>query len=278
MKNIFKFSEQFKFENPSNLASSGRVLIVGWNKDAGQLSPKVIEYLNKKTKSRSFCEVESADFFSLAGVTIEENIAQFPEVKFYCGQRKDLVIFKSSEPAFERHRFLNDISDFAQHYCKIKNLYTISGTVSSIAHTDSRKILAVFNQQEFQNQLAGFGLEDMNWEGKPAVSSYLLWVAKKKGIPGVSLWPQIPFYLAAGEDFQAIKLILSFLDRRFNLEMDFKKLDEQITEQNRKIEQLRQEDPEVNRHIATLESGLSLSEEEQFELIKEVTELFEKRD
>ena len=118
----------------------------------------------------------------------------------------------------------------------------------------------------------------MTWEGKPAISSFLLWVAQRKGVPGVSLWTQIPFYLAAGEDFQAIKLTLSFLDRRFNLELDFKNLDEQIDEQNKKIEQLRQEEPETNRHIATLESGLSLSEEEQFELIKAVTEFLEERD
>lgn len=275
MKNIFKFSQQSPlteesetgkqmFENPS--------LIVGWDKDAGQLSPKVIEYINKKIKSRSFCEVEPADFFSLAGVTIEKNMAQFPEVKFYCGQRNDLVVFQGSEPAFERYRFLNEISDWAQNYCKIKNLYTISGTVSSIAHTDSRKILAVYNQQEFQNQLAGFGLEDMSWEGKPAINSFLLWVAKRKGIPGVSLWTQIPFYLAASEDFQAIKLILSFLNQRFSLELDFKELDEQINEQNKKIEQLRQKDPETDRHIADLESGLSLNEEEQLDLIKAVSE------
>ena len=275
MKNIFKFSQQSPlheeseadkqmFENPS--------LIVGWDKDAGQLSPKVIEYINKKIKSRSFCEVEPADFFSLAGVSIEKNIAQFPEVKFYCGQRNDLVLFQGSEPAFEQYRFLNEISDWARNYCKIKNIYTISGTISSIAHTDSRKILAVYNQQELQNQLAGFGLEDMTWEGKPAINSFLLWVAKRKGIPGVSLWTQIPFYLAASEDFQAIKMILSFLNQRFSLELDFNELDEQINEQNKKIEQLRHEDPEIDRHIADLESGLSLNEEEQLDLIKAVSE------
>ncbi|MFQ6035078.1 MAG: PAC2 family protein [Sedimentisphaerales bacterium] len=268
MKNIFKFSQQPEFENAS--------LIVAWDKDAGQLSPRVIDYLNKKINSRSFCEIEPVDFFSLAGVTIEKDIAQFPEGKFYCGQRSDLVIFKGSEPAFERYRFLNGICDLAQRRCKIKQLYTISGTISSIAHTEPRKIWAVFNQQQFQNQHRGFGLEDMTWEGKPAISSFLLWVAQRKGIPGVSLWTQIPFYLAAGEDFQAIKLTLSFLDRRFNLELDFKELDEQINKQNTKIEQLRQQDPEINRHIATLESGLSLSEEEQLELIKAVSEFLEK--
>lgn len=273
MKNIFKFSERPKFENPS--------LIVSWEEDSGKLSPKVIEYLNKKIKGRSFCEMEPEAFFSLAGVAIENNIAQFPESKFYYPQeaeRNDLVIFKGSEPQIERYRFLNAVTDFAQSYCKIKDLYTISGTISPIAHTNPRRISAVFNQRQIQEKHRGYGLQDLNWEGPPAINSYLLWVAKNKGIPGVSLWPQIPFYLAAGEDFQAIKLILSFLDKKFNLGMDFQELNEKIRDQNIKIDRLRDEDSEIDKYIGMLESELSLNEDEQVELTMKVNEVLENKD
>jgi len=264
MKDIFRFSEKPKFENPS--------LIVGWNKDAGKLSPKVIEYLNKEMNCRSFCEIEPADFFSLGGVAIENNIAQFPENRFYCSDSDDLVLFKGDEPRFERYRFLNALSDLAEHYCNVKELYTISGTISAIAHTGSRKILAVFNQHEFQEKLQGYGPEDMTWKGSPAISSYLLWVAEKRGIAGVSLWTQVPFYLAAAEDFQAIKVTLSFLGKRFNLNVDLKDLDVEIKKQNAKVAQLRQDDSEIDESIGALERGLSLVEDEQMELTKRVTE------
>jgi len=267
-KNIFKFSEQPRFENPS--------LIVGWNEDAGKLSPKVIEYLNRKIKSRSFSVIEPAGFFSLGAVAIEDNVAQFPEGRFYYSEENNLVVFKGSEPRFERYEFLNAILDVAEHYCKVKEFFTINGTISPIAHTSPRRVLTVFNQEAFQKKLRGYGLEDMNWEGPPAISSYLLWVAKTRGISGLSLWTEIPFYLAAGEDFQAIKLILSFFDKRFNLGLDLKELDEQIGEQNRKIAWLRDDDPEINKYIGMLESGLSISEEEQVELIKGIAELFKK--
>ena len=269
MKNILKFSGQPKFENPS--------LIVGWKDDAGKLSPKVIEYLNKKIKSKSFCEIEPVSFFSLGGVAIENNIAQFPESKLYCSERNDLVIFKGSEPRFERYRFLNAISDLARHHLKIKELYTISSTVSPTAHTSPRSVSAVFNNRQIQEKLRGYGLEDMNWEGPPAINSYLLWIAKNRGIPGVSLWPQIPFYLAAGEDFQAVKVTLSFLDKRFNLDLDFAELDEEIKNQNTKIEKLREEDSEIDKYIGMLENELPLSEAEQLELTMKVTELLEKK-
>ena len=269
MKSIFRFSERPKFENPS--------LIVGWEQDNGKLSPKVIEYLNKKFKSKSFCEIEPMDFFSLAAVSIENDVAQFPEGKFYYSRRNDLVIFKGDEPRFERYRFLNAIADLAQSYCKIKELYTISATISPIAHTSPRQISAVFNQHQIQQKLRGYGLQNLNWQGPPAISSYLLWVAKNRGIPGVSLWPEIPFYLAAGEDFQAIKLTLSFLDKKFNLGLDLAELDENIRDQDIKIAELREEDSEINKYIGMLESELPLSEAEQVELTMKVTELLEKK-
>lgn len=268
MKDIFKFSAQPEFENPS--------LIVGWEEDAGRLSPKVIECLNKKLQAQSFCEIEPAGFFSLGGVAIEDNVAQFPENKFYSSDRKDLVIFKGNEPRYERYRFLNEISDLAQHSCRIRELYTIGGTISPIAHSSSRRILAVFNQYEFQKRLRGYGLEDMDWKGPPAINSYLLWTAKRRGIAGVSLWAEIPFYLAAGEDFQAIKTILLVLDKKFKLDLDFGELNEQIRDQNEKISRLREDDQDIDKYIGMLESELSLSREEQMELSKKVTEFLEK--
>lgn len=269
MKKIFEFSEQPHFENPS--------LVVTWNGDAGKLSPMVLEYLNKKIKGKSFCEIEPAGFFSLAAVAIEDNIAQFPENKFYYSQKNDLVIFEGSEPQFERYRFLNAILDVAEHYCKVKELFTINGTISPIAHTGPRRILAVFNQEEIQKKLAGFGLEDMSWQGPPAISSFLLWAAKRRGIPAASLWLEIPFYLVASKDFQATKMTLSFLDKKFDLALDFRELDEKISSQNEKITLLREEDSEINKNIAMLESELSLSEDEQIELTRKVTELLEQK-
>lgn len=290
----FKFSQQPKpglspsaalrvnsiegFENPT--------LIVAWDEDAGKLGPKVIEYINRRLSAKSFCEVEPTGFFSLEGVAVENDIAQFPEGKFYNFERKDLVVFKSNEPRFERHKFLDGVCDLAQHYCKIRQLYTLGGTISPAAHTDSRKILAVFNQEQIQQELSGFGLENMNWQGPPAISSFLLWVAQRKAVPGVSLWTEIPFYLAAGEDFQAIKATLSFLDRKFDLArltsgglaLDLAELDEQIRRQNAKIDRLRQDDSQVDRYIRMLESKLSLSADEQVELSKKVTEVLEDMD
>jgi len=101
-------------------------------------------------------------------------------------------------------------------------------------------------------------------------------VAKRRGISGLSLWPEIPFYLASREDPQAIKLTLSFLNRRFNLNLDLEVFDLEIIEQNEKIAQLRKEDSEINKYIRILEKGQRLDEEEQLKLARKIHELLER--
>ena len=252
-------------------------LIVGWqNHDVGRLGSKTIHFLNEKLGSQKIAEIKPSGFFPLGGAVFKDNLIQVPESKFCACQKNDLLIFRSEEPKYEWYNFLNAVLDFAQHYCHIKELYTVSGTVSLTAHTAPRRILTVYNQPEFQKTLQGYGLEDMTWEGPPAISSYLLWLAKRRDIPGISLWPEIPFYLAAGEDPMATKLTLTFLDSRFSLGLDLDELDSDIGNQNEKIAQLREEDAEINEYINRLESGLSLNEEEQVRLAREVYELLEK--
>ncbi len=268
MKEVIEVRSQPELENPS--------LVVGWHEDAGKLGRKVVDYLNKHIRGKSFCEIEPVGFFPLGGVAIDNNIAQFPVSRFYAGTRKDLVIFESSEPPQERRKFLNSVLDVAERYCKIKELYTVSGIISLIAHTSPRRLLAVFNQPEFQTRLRGYELVDMTWEGPPAINSFLLWLAQGRGIPGVSVWPEVAFYLAATQDPRAAKVVLSFFDRKFDLGLDFTGLDSEIKVQNERLALLRKEDPQIDGYIRTLEIGISLNEEEQSRLAHGVTEFLEK--
>lgn len=262
-KDLFEIYTTPQLQSPS--------LIVGWQtRDIGKIGSKTIDFLNEKLGGQKVAEIKPLGFFSLCGATFQDDLIQAPESSFWACERKDLLIFKSNQPHYEWYKFLNTFLNLAEHLCKGKELYTINGAVSLIAHTEPRRILTVFNQIEFQKKLQGLGLEDMTWEGPPAISSYLLWVAKKRGIPGVSLWPEVPFYLAAKEDPEAIKATLSFLDKKFNLSLDLGELDKENKGQNERLARLRVENPEINKFIGMLERRLPLTEEEQVKLTSEI--------
>ena len=250
-------------------------LVVGWREDAANLGRRVIDYLNRKLKAQEFAEIEPEDFFPLGGVAIKGNLAQFPESKFYLCQDYELVLFQSDTPGIEWYRFLNSVLDVAQHHCQVKELYIIGAMVSFSAHTTPRQLLTVVNSPRFKEILSQYDLTtDMDYQTppgeRPTLSSFLLWIAKGRNIPGVTLWVPIPFYLVAIEDAQARKKVLSFLNQRLHLKIDFNDLDQEIREQNGRLALARSRFPQVDNYISRLESNLMLSEEENEELTRTI--------
>jgi len=258
-------------------------LVLGWSEDMGNLGRKATGYLNRKLKGQEFAEIEPEDFFSLGGVAIEGNLAQFPESKFYACREHELVVFQSGSPGAEWYKFLNAVLDVAEHHCQVKELYTIGAMVSFSAHTTPRRLLAVVNSAEIKEVLDQYDLaRDLDYQTppgeRPTLNSFLLWMAKGRNIPGVSLWVPIPFYLAAAEDAQAQKKVLSFLNERLDLKMDFSDLDQEIREQNEQLAQARSRFPQIDDYINRLESNLMLSEEENGELIKKIEDFLREGD
>ena len=250
-------------------------LVVGWKEDGGDLGRKVTDYLNRKLKGQEFADIEPEEFFPLGGVAIKGDLAQFPESKFYVCTQYELVVFQSDTPGAEWYKFLNSVLDVAEHCCRVKELYTIGAMVSFSAHTTPRQLLTVVNSTEMKEALSQYNLtRDMDYQTppgeRPTLNSFLLWIARQRHIPGVSLWVPIPFYLAAMADAQAHKKVLSFLNERLDLKIDFSDLDQKIREQNEQLALARSRFPQIDDYINRLESNLMLSEEENEELIRRI--------
>jgi len=276
MKELIQFSSQPVLQSPS--------MVVGWNLDASHLGSKITDYLIRKLGGQFFCEIEPVEFFSMAGVAIENDLVQFPETRFYACPDSELVILKSTPPGYEWYKFLNLILDVAQHNCHVKELYTVGGMVALGAHTAPRQLFATPNSAEFKDILSYYQItRDMNYESppgqQPTLNSFLSWTAKTRNIPAANLWVPIPFYLLAVDDPRAQKVVLEFLARRLDLLIDLSDVDEEIIKQDEKMGRLRANSPEIDKCISKLESNLRLSEGENEELVKQVEEfLRETRD
>ena len=275
MKEALKLSWQPELKSPS--------LVVGWSTDANSLGAKVTDYLIGRLGGQSFCEIEPVQFFSLGGVAIDNNLVQFPESKFYACPKNDLVVFKSTPPSHEWYRFLNLILDVAEHYCRVKEIYTMGGLVSLGPHTAPREMLSTCNSPGMKESLSLYPLtRDWDFETppgqRPTLNAFLLWVAKSRSIPGVNMMVPIPFYLMAVADPRAQKRVLDLLNQKLTLGMDFNDLDEEIRQQNQLIAEARDSFPDIDEYIGRLESNLRLSAEENQRLVREIEKfLREKR-
>jgi proteasome assembly chaperone (PAC2) family protein len=258
-------------------------LVVGWHEDVADLGAMIIDYMNYKLGGEVFAEIEPLDFFPLGGVSIQDDIVQFPESKFFYSRQKDLVFLKSNTPRSEWHRFLNIILDVAENYCSAREIYTIGGMVSWSAHTTPRELFAISNSPKMKKILSQYNLDrGMDYETppgqRPTLSSFLLWTARNRNIAAANLWVPVPFYLLPTEDPAACKKAIEFLDEKFGLGMDFRDLDEAVKNQNERIARVRFNYPEVDSYIKSLESNISLSQEESEKLVREIEEFLKRTD
>ena len=258
-------------------------LVLGWREDGGSLGRRVTDYLNLKLKGQEFAEIEPEDFFLMGGVAIKDNIAGFPESKFYACPEHELVILQTDSPLAEWYKFLNCVLDLVEHHCRIKELYVLGAMISFGAHTTPRQLLGVVNSAGMKEMLSHYDLNrDMDYQTqpgeRPTLNSFLLWLARERNIPGVSVWVPIPFYLAAMEDPQAQRRVLSFLNERLGLRIDFSDLDQAIRKQNELLARARSRFPQIDGYINRLEGNLMLSEEENGELIKKIEDFLKEGD
>jgi proteasome assembly chaperone (PAC2) family protein len=246
-------------------------LIVGWSPDGGEVGWRVLDYLNKHLSARELNEIEPLGFFSLGGVQVKNNIIHFPQSKFYFVEGKNLIFFKSSQPGSKGYEFLNRVLDVARRF-NVQGVYTIGGLVSMMAHTEERRMTAVFNNPELKKSLAAYDLEmDLDYQGAPSMSGFLLWAARNRNIAAVSCWVNIPFYFAEGVDPKADKTVLSLLNRRFALNMDLRELDQAIEKQDEEMLRIRENNLEVDRYITKLERNWGLTQEEAGKLVQEIS-------
>ncbi len=247
-------------------------LLVGWqSSDLGRVSEHVINTLVERLECEPVADLDPLDFFSFDGADFKNNLVQVPAARFWASEAHNLLLLKTDEPAHKHYHFLTSVLDFASNHCHVNRVYTVNGLPSMIAHIQPRTIFTVYNRENLREEFERYeGIENMDWEGPPAISSYLLWVARRHHLDGISLWPEIPFYLSALEDPAAIRATLLFLNQRFNLPLDPGELEAREQEITQKLALLREKNSEVDALLGKITQGLTLNEQEQLTLTQEV--------
>ncbi len=267
MKDSLQFFSKPKLRHPT--------LVVSWQADAGQLGPGVKDLLKEQFEGEVFCEIDPTDFFPLNGVAIESNMVVFPESSFLAFPKHNLIFFHSAVPRHEWFRYFNLVLDVAQVHYKVKELFTLGGMISLGIHTNPREFWATFSSPKIKRSLSAFHLSrEMNFEtplgGRPTLNSFFLWAAKQRNLHGANLWVPVPFYLIAPPDPRGQKTFLEFLDKRLNLDFDYTSVDAAIRQQDRWIDSLCGQNPEVERTITKLDTNQRLNDEEREYLVREI--------
>ena len=195
------FSEWPTLRKPDMVAA-----YLGWP-DAAQVATGAVSYLINKLHATKFAEIKSDEYYDFATVRPSVNIAsgliqplRMPVNGFYYWQNltgeRDLIIQTGIEPQFKWQSYVEAIADLAKYY-SVHRIYAIGGLFDRIPHTRETHTSGLTNDQTLLVELEKANIEASNYQGPSSIHGLLLNVCAENGIPALSIWGHVPFYIRA---------------------------------------------------------------------------------
>lgn len=264
-------------------------LIVGWA-DAGLVGIRAVDYLTDELGAEEFAEIEPHDFSLLPHSTIKGGVLQeieYPGNSFCYWKNKnsssDLIIWGGKPPALHHHEFANLILDVAELF-DVRRIYTVGAIYANVSHTAKPRVFAVINNAKLRKYVTHYGVElGLDYHGPTSMNGLLIGIAKHREIEGINLWGRVPNYIGEVPNPRVCAAVLKVLTRMLGLDIDFSGIETEARQANKQIDELvsyiKQQNPDLARHIGKLEKGLNLeaSEEDRQSFFEEIEEFLKKQ-
>jgi uncharacterized protein (TIGR00162 family) len=208
------------------------ILIAAWP-GMGNVAVRAASFLREKLHAEEFAEIEAGDFFPLSGVTIRDNLVdepRLPKSKFYSWRSRrpapDIMIFiGDAQPSSgKEYAFANLVMDIVVQF-GVERLYTFAAMPSNIGHTQVPRVWGVATHAELIEILREFGVHIMSYGHISGLNGSLLGVAKMRGIGGICLLGELPYYATQIENPRASKAVLEVLGNMLDIHLDMTELE-----------------------------------------------------
>lgn len=221
----------------------------------GNVALTAASFLRDKLKAEEFAEIEPGDFFPLSGIIIRENLVETPRLpksKFYAWKgsapSKDLLIFiGDAQPSMgKEYAFADRAMDVAMEV-GVKRLYTFAAMPCNIDHKGVPKVWGVATHPQLTAILREFDVQIMSDGHISGLNGSILGVAKMRGIDGICLLGEIPYYATQIENPGSSKVVLEVLGSMLKIHIDMTELETLAhyteTEIEKYIRQIREDIP-----------------------------------
>jgi hypothetical protein len=208
------------------------IFIAAWP-GMGEVAYRCALFLKEVLDFKLFAKLEAKDFFKPAAVTVEKGILNLPILSagfFYYLKRKgfpDIILFlgEAQPPLEYAEELSNEIINFIKRY-KVEMIFTFAAKPESIDHKAEPSVWISATHQEILNEFEKFNLKILNEGQISGLNGIVLGVGKRRGIKGVCLLGEIPFYMVQIENPKATANILKVIDIYLRLNLNLSPLKE----------------------------------------------------
>jgi len=252
------------------------VLIValdGWT-DAGMASTGAVSYIKDKLSSELLVGLDDQDYFDLLRqrpiIVLDEHGERdfvWPSIELFGPgpktevQAKDLSLYflTGQEPALQWQFLITELLEIIED----RDIQAVIMLGSLAAETPHSRQIKIYKNSQTASVRNALGIERSNYDGRAGFLSVLGHAIEKAGLPTISIWAQVPHYVASMPSPKAALALVNDLEIMLGFTVDHKEILESAFEWERSVDTFVEGDEDLLNYIAALEKTRDEAEAEE---------------
>ena len=249
------------------------VALDGWT-DAGMASTGAVSYIKDKLASELLIEVDDQDYFDLLRqrpiIVLDEHGERdflWPSIELFGPgprtpiQQKDLSLYflTGQEPALQWQHLISELVEVIED----RDIQAVIMLGSLAAETPHTRPIKVYKNSQTASVRNALGIERSNYDGRAGFMSVLGHAIEKAGIPTISIWAQVPHYVASMPSPKAALALINDLEIMLGFTVDHKEISEAAFEWERSVDTFVEGDEDLQNYITVLEKTRDEAEAEE---------------
>jgi hypothetical protein len=262
--------------NETSNIFSGRVLVIaldGWT-DAGMASTGAVSYIKDKLSSELLVGLDDQDYFDLLRqrpiIVLDEHGERdfvWPSIELFGPgpktevQAKDLSLYflTGQEPALQWQFLITELLEIIED----RDIQSVIMLGSLAAETPHSRQIKIYKNSQTASVRNALGIERSNYDGRAGFLSVLGHAIEKAGLPTISIWAQVPHYVASMPSPKAALALVNDLEIMLGFTVDHKEILESAFEWERSVDTFVEGDEDLLNYIAALEKTRDEAEAEE---------------
>ena len=233
----------------------------GWN-DFGGAAAAAIDHIARQWKASDLAEIRNERLFDFTverpkvRLEGEQRVIDWPRHRFRLasppGAERDFVLLSGPEPHLRWRTFTEAIADFMVEVGATLSI-TIAAQAGAVPHTRPLPVTLSASDSDFEGQF-GLRVPQSRYEGPTGIVGAFNVDQRQRGFRNASLWAQLPHYLSAGPNPNAISALVQLIDRGFGTDTSLARIERRIERFKEQVQQAITESGEAESYIRMLES------------------------
>jgi proteasome assembly chaperone (PAC2) family protein len=234
----------------------------------GSVATIAAQYLIQQLAMKEVAELPSAAHFDVSEVAVKGGLvgpARLPRGMFFRwdnpGAGRDLIVFLAeAQPSTGAYAYANELLDVAGQM-GVERVVTFASMASALHPAGAPKVTAVATQPEVLLELQRVEARPLEDGQIGGLNGVLLGVASKRGMAGMCLLAEIPFFAASVPNPKAARAALSVFSLLAGLDISLEELGKYAAAVDRALIEALEKMREHAQHARATEAGVEEEEE-----------------